>query len=149
MASEATTAVPALRALRRPSLTAPFAVLLIGFILFWLIENLIKTPADFYANFAQVYNASLPTQIKHQPADRTLKCGSSELSAALGLPQAGDILTEPASADGYPAYMQPALAAAVDGGVPGADAAWRLFQSRPTKPNYSDYPDWAIVPRKN
>ncbi len=105
--------------------------------------------AGFYANFAQVYDASLPTQFKRQPADRTLKCGSSELSAALGLPQAGDMVAEPASADGYPAYMQPALAAAVDAGIPGADAAWRLFQSRPTKPDYSSYPDWAIVPRKN
>ena len=105
--------------------------------------------AALYANFAQVYDASLPTQIKRQPPDRTLKCGSSELSAALGLPKAGDMVAEPTSADGYTAYMQPALAAAVDGDVPGADAAWRLFQSRPTKPDFSSYPDWAIVPRKN
>ena len=105
--------------------------------------------AGFYSNFAQVYDASLPTQIKHPSADRSLKCGSSELAAALGVPHAGDMITEPTAPDGYSAYMQTALAAAVDGGVPGADAAWRLFQSRPTKPDFSAYPDWAIVPRKN
>jgi len=51
MASQASTAVPGLRALRRPSLTTPFALILIGGVVFWLIENLIKTPSDFYANF--------------------------------------------------------------------------------------------------
>jgi branched-chain amino acid transport system permease protein len=42
--------VPALRALRRPGLTAPFGVLVVCLIVFWLAENFYKTPADFYAN---------------------------------------------------------------------------------------------------
>src|SRR5579862_4971575 len=50
MASQASTAVPGLRALRRPSLTTPFALILVGLIVFWLIENLVRTPSDFYAN---------------------------------------------------------------------------------------------------
>jgi hypothetical protein len=52
------------------------------------------------------------------------------------------------STDGYAAYLQPALAAAVDGGSPGAEQAWRLFQSRSMKPDYSTGAEWAIVPRK-
>ncbi len=51
MASGVSTAVPVLRrALRRPSLTTPLAVALVGLVLFWLVENLARTPADFYQN---------------------------------------------------------------------------------------------------
>jgi branched-chain amino acid transport system permease protein len=50
MASQASTPLSALRMRRRPGLTAPFGVLLVCVILFWLAENFYKTPADFYAN---------------------------------------------------------------------------------------------------
>jgi branched-chain amino acid transport system permease protein len=36
--------------LRRPGFTLPLAVILVGLVTFWLIENLIKTPAIFYQN---------------------------------------------------------------------------------------------------
>ena len=47
----ASTSVAVPRMLRRPSVTPVFAVLFVGLVLFWLIENLVRTPADFYANF--------------------------------------------------------------------------------------------------
>lgn len=53
----------------------------------------------------------------------------------------------PSEPTGYPSNLRPALAAAATLGVPGASAAWaRLLASRPT-PDYSNYPNWAIVPR--
>jgi hypothetical protein len=103
---------------------------------------------NFYPNFAQVYDASLPTLIKGHEQGARPKCASSEMASAFGLDRAGEMVAEPTSPDGYPAYMQPALAAAVDAGTPGAEEAWRLFNARDAKPDFSDYPDWAIVPRR-
>jgi len=48
---------------------------------------------------------------------------------------------------GYPANMQPALAAAVSAGYPDADKAWNLFMTRRAKPDYRKAPQWAILPR--
>src|SRR5438105_5437483 len=49
MTTQATPVSP-LRMLRRPGLSAPFGLLFVCFLLFWLAENLYKTPANFYAN---------------------------------------------------------------------------------------------------
>jgi len=48
------------------------------------------------------------------------------------------------------ANMQPALAAAVDARIDGAEDAWARFMARPIKPNYISkaYPNFDIVPRK-
>src|SRR5438874_4937578 len=48
--TSASTSVPVLRMLRRPGLAAPFGVLLVCLVLFWLAENFYKTPANFYQN---------------------------------------------------------------------------------------------------
>lgn len=48
---------------------------------------------------------------------------------------------------GYLSNMQPALAAAVNVGVPNAAAAWARFQARKVKPDYSKNPQWNIIPR--
>jgi branched-chain amino acid transport system permease protein len=48
--AQASTLLSALRLRQRPGLTAPFGVLLVCLILFWLAENFYKTPSDFYAN---------------------------------------------------------------------------------------------------
>jgi hypothetical protein len=105
--------------------------------------------AGFYRSFGEVYDASLPAQIKRPIGNRQPKCASAEMASALGLDEAGEMVAEPTSPDGYSAYMQPALAAAVDAGTPNADAAWRLLEARPAKPDFSSYPDWAIAPRRN
>jgi hypothetical protein len=51
------------------------------------------------------------------------------------------------STAGYPSNMQPALAYAVDAGLPNAAAGWAVFMSRSVKPNYGESPQFAIVPR--
>ncbi|KAK0339623.1 hypothetical protein LTR94_033773, partial [Friedmanniomyces endolithicus] len=48
---------------------------------------------------------------------------------------------------GYPANMQPALAVAATSGIPHAAEAWKRFDARADKPDYSKMPVWAIVPR--
>jgi hypothetical protein len=77
----------------------------------------------------------------------TLPCDSIELKKALHLPRRGDFMGYPQSPQGFVANMQPALAAAVDLGVPGASQAWTIYQRRPTKQNYREYPNWDIIPR--
>jgi hypothetical protein len=62
------------------------------------------------------------------------------------LHQPGEMMGDSNSPTGYPAQMQPALAAAVDAGVPGADEAWAKFKSRPVKPRGGVEPKWDIVP---
>jgi hypothetical protein len=59
---------------------------------------------------------------------------------------AGEMTGYAAVPSGYPSNMQPALAIAVDTGVPNAASAWSLFGSRPVKPDYSQAPQWAVVP---
>jgi branched-chain amino acid transport system permease protein len=50
MSSQASTLFSVRRRLRRPGLTAPFGVLFVCLVVFWLAENFYKTPADFYQN---------------------------------------------------------------------------------------------------
>lgn len=78
--------------------------------------------------------------------DRGLPCASPAQAAALGL-QVGEMDGYATSPAGYPAQLQPALAAAVDLGLPGAPEAWARFEARSAKPDYRVYPVWAIVPR--
>jgi hypothetical protein len=78
--------------------------------------------------------------------DHRLPCASPAQATALGL-RVGEMTGYAYSPSGYPANMQPALAAAVDSGIPGAAEAWDRFQARPIKPDYRDYPVWAVVPR--
>jgi hypothetical protein len=100
---------------------------------------------DFYTDFAKVYDAALPQKIKFHGSGK-LECGSAEMATALGLRGPGDMFQNSHGTDGFPAYMQPALAAAVDAGVKGAQSAWKLFESRPIKPDYTKAPGWDIVP---
>jgi len=59
---------------------------------------------------------------------------------------AGEMTGYASDPSGYPSNMQPALAAAVDAGAPNARAAWNLFMSRSVKPDYTQAPQWAVVP---
>lgn len=60
---------------------------------------------------------------------------------------AGKLMTGyPDGATGYGANMQPALAAAVDAGVPKALEAWTKYQTREPKQDYTSSPQFAVVP---
>lgn len=53
----------------------------------------------------------------------------------------------PEEPDGYPANLRPALAVAVDAHVPGATEAWERLVTSSVQPDFSDYANWAVVPR--
>ena len=81
-----------------------------------------------------------------------LACGSQEQANWLGSAngyawEAGRMIGYAGSAYGYPANLQPALAAAVSAGVPNAAKAWAVFSNRSAKPDYRGAPQWAVNPR--
>ncbi len=77
-----------------------------------------------YATFGELFQANFPGE----------GCSGKAMS---GYPE---------EARGYPANMQPALAAAVDAGVPQAAEAWARYQARDPKQDYSEAPQFAVVP---
>jgi hypothetical protein len=84
-------------------------------------------PADksrYYATYGEIHRANFPN-------------GACAGTAMDGYPEV---------ATGYGANMQPALAAAVDAGLPGATTAWARYQTRNPKQNYSESPQFAVVP---
>ncbi|HET6724722.1 MAG TPA: hypothetical protein VFH85_01800 [Gammaproteobacteria bacterium] len=98
--------------------------------------------APIFNSFEKVYHKSVPRKVAR------MKCGGDAMAQRLGHHyKPGDMYGYPWSPTGYPANMQPALAAAVDAGVPGAADAWKLFVSRPTRPDFTNYANFAIVPR--
>ncbi len=94
-----------------------------------------------YTTFAQAYNETFSANIT------TLACGGSDMADALNL-QVGEMTGYSSSPQGYPSYMQPALAIAVQNCVPDAAQAWDIFMDRTVKPDYGIRgPEFAIVPR--
>lgn len=75
-------------------------------------------------------------------------CGSQAMADALKLKQANQMVGYDYATAGFPANMQPALATAVDSGIPGSKEAWQRFITRPVQPDYTGYPVWALVPRQ-
>lgn len=104
----------------------------------------------FYHTFARAYEETVNRYSPNDSIDiRQLACGSQAMADQIGSQyKAGDMTGYPWSAQGYPSNMQPALAAAVDAGLPSAKKAWKIFMNRTRKPDYSSYPNWAIVPEK-
>jgi hypothetical protein len=76
-------------------------------------------------------------------------CGGQTMADVFGI-KAGEMIGYSESPNGYPSNMQPALAVAVELGVPDAANAWTIFQNRTVKPTseggYNSNPEWAIVP---
>ncbi|WP_353249331.1 hypothetical protein [Salinisphaera sp. T31B1] len=59
----------------------------------------------------------------------------------------GEMVGYAHSATGFVANMQPGLAMAAGSSHPKARAAWQVFEQRSVKPNYRNYPNFAVVPR--
>eukprot|EP01114_Cavostelium_apophysatum_P013154 TRINITY_DN3123_c0_g1_i3.p1 TRINITY_DN3123_c0_g1~~TRINITY_DN3123_c0_g1_i3.p1 ORF type:complete len:974 (-),score=92.97 TRINITY_DN3123_c0_g1_i3:1444-4365(-) len=93
--------------------------------------------APFYTSIAQAYQATNPTTA-------LLSCGSSALASALQV-RTGEMVGT-LSPIGQQGIMQPALAYAVSVNANGAKA-WAQFASRAFKPDYTQEPNYAILPR--
>jgi hypothetical protein len=85
-----------------------------------------KSDSAKYQTFGEMYLANFPTA-----------------TACTGLVMDG----YPESATSYGSNMQPGLVAAVDGGAPGAAAAWAKYETRSPRQDYTSSPQWAVVPR--
>jgi hypothetical protein len=106
--------------------------------------NVMDRQHHFLGSWADAFVHNIPKQYRDNA--RNMKCGSDEMMAAFKLHREGEMAGDSPSPGGYPAQMQPALAAAVDLGVPGATQAWEKFRTRPVQPKEGIQPQWAIVP---
>jgi hypothetical protein len=100
-------------------------------------------------SFTQVYQATFPTL-------SGLTCNSPAMVAAMALLQgqswqSGEMSGYPNSATGFPANLQIGLAATADTGLPNAQEAWDIFNSRIVQPTgdtgYKNFPNFAVLPR--
>jgi len=104
---------------------------------------------NWLPSYTAVYAANWPTLVG-------LACNSpamlTELARLRGKPtQAGEMAGYPYSNTGFPANFQIGIASAADSGLPNAQTAWSIFDSRSVKPNgpdaYNNYPNFAVIPR--
>ncbi|MGH8282651.1 MAG: hypothetical protein ACRESE_02245 [Gammaproteobacteria bacterium] len=100
---------------------------------------------NFLSSMTAVYGASFPSLVG-------LSCNSPAMVAAIAQQQnqpwqAGEMVGYPSSTTGFPANLQVGIAAAADSSLPNAQAAWQTFQGRSVQPNYSDGPQFAVLPR--
>ena len=82
----------------------------------------------------------------HASDFNSLACNSAAMATALGT-RIGEMTGAAGSPVGNPATMQPALAFATNASPLTGVPAWKLFMSRSVKPDYSQGPQFAIVPR--
>ena len=110
-----------------------------------------------YENLQQVYQASIANRVNSKGTRLgDLQCGSQEMAdwrsasfvdskqsrAPAGV---AEMVGYASSPEGFPAIMQPALAVAVDGEVPGAAIAWQRFVARQPLTDFGAEPQFAIV----
>ena len=105
-----------------------------------IVRKDIKSP--IFQSLGEVYKFSVNKKIQD------IKCASKDMAKALKLRSAGEMLGYSRSPSGYPSIMQPALAVAYDNKVKNSERAWKVFINRSVKPDYSQYPNWAIMPRE-
>jgi hypothetical protein len=58
-----------------------------------------------------------------------------------------EMIGYPWSPTGFPANFQIGLAAAADSNIANAQKAWSIFANRATQPDYSETPQFAVIPR--
>jgi hypothetical protein len=95
------------------------------------------------AIYTDISRAYLASQL---PAVTGTECASTAMASALKL-KVGEMVGYADVIDGYPAYLQAALAYSVNSGLADAKRAWTLFQARPVKPDYSRGAQFALLPR--
>ncbi|MES1925745.1 hypothetical protein [Salinisphaera sp. T31B1] len=100
--------------------------------------------APMFKDMRTVYRQSLPQL-------RGLKCNGQPMVNAMSTSarnfQVGEMQGYADSPTGFPSNLQIGLAMATDSGIEGGAEAWKVFDTRTVKPNYRDYPNFAVVPR--
>ena len=111
----------------------------------------------WYKNFDEYWEVNWGNIVIDGKALRDVPCGTSEMTRWLSAysnksyydnEMVKDI--RPHSPDSYYAYMQPAVAITVDSGLKGsALAGKRFYEITTVRPDYTDNPQWAVVPRES
>ena len=101
--------------------------------------------AENFPDIATAYKAAYPEL-------SGLPCGGQEMANVLSRDgsrryAAGEMVGYADSATGFTSNLQIGLAMAAGSGITKATEAWRVFDERSVKPNYDDYPNFAVVPR--
>jgi hypothetical protein len=101
--------------------------------------------SPLYHSLKSVYTSSFPEL-------KGVRCNSDKMAGLLSKPHGyhyfpGVMVGYPYSPTGFTANFQIGLAASADSNVADAILAWKRFESRRTKPDYSDSPQFAVVPR--
>ncbi|MEE9385066.1 MAG: hypothetical protein V3V08_16800 [Nannocystaceae bacterium] len=127
---------------------------------YWARMTDADTGQSLYATWGEMYRALVaddPESIRPEwlaDAIRTdsagflaADCGSETMGEIMGFP-ARTMVGYPSNPEAYTMNISPALASAVDRDLPGAEAAWRVYQGRSNdySPSLHDEPHWAIVP---
>lgn len=102
-----------------------------------------KTDGSLFNSISECYE---PTLIHNgNEGVLGLSCNGIEMQSQLGL-EVGEMVGYADSPTGYPSNLQIALAVAVESGISNSNLAWEIFINRKIKPNYSEEPQFAIVP---
>jgi hypothetical protein len=119
---------------------------------FMLVRDSDTSPV--YTSFAQAYTATIGDPVDGAGVRYLDQACASQAMAdwrtrveASHTWKAGEMTGYADSPEGYPSNMQPALAAAADSGIAGGAQAWQVFIDRSVKPDYSEEPQFAVVPR--
>jgi hypothetical protein len=108
--------------------------------------GLSKKQTDVWPDFRTLYEQNRPDEIG-------MECNSQAMADYLAQKEGGtfvvgQIIGRAYSPSSYYANLQPALAVAVDAGVADYDVHWaRFWTNAPVRPDYRNYPVWAVVPR--
>lgn len=117
----------------------------------WIFAAPYRMPVDadasgtWYTTFEELYDAVLVLSGYDPATIKALGCATQELADHIGL-DLGEMTGYAQSGEGYPANMQPALAAAAESGITGSSTAWTTFDNRAVKWDETYDPQFAIVP---
>lgn len=106
-----------------------------------------KDASGIYDSFAKLYDINYPTLTGTVCNSQEMRNRLGELDPKYAPIQPDQIIGLAHSTTGYPANLQPALAAAASYDLPGAHEAWQRFDNRAIKPDYRNYANFAVVPR--
>ncbi|MGN8199932.1 hypothetical protein ACS8Y6_14710 [Salinisphaera sp. RV14] len=97
-----------------------------------------------YSSLSEVYKATYPTLAG-------LQCNSQQMVNAMSSSthtyKIGEMDGYSSSPTGFPSNLQIALAAAANSSIAKSADAWTVFSNRSVKPDYSNYANFAVVPR--
>jgi hypothetical protein len=101
-----------------------------------------NNPATWYTTWDACYRDTMTNISAEYATQIDVPCGSKVLDNVTG-----EMAGAAASNTSIPSNAQPALAMAVDAGIPGAQAAWDVFIAHNGNPHYVGGNQYNIVPR--